>query len=119
MAVGFSTDQIPLIAAVLIIGYLMCKGPKSSYASLETPGPQEPTESVKKCEGDACDMQAGGGLSSSLLPKEVKPQEDYNELKVDRLLEGQAHHFSASEDMRPVVKIVNHFSFSKTLIYIF
>ena len=86
------TEQIPLIAAVLVIAYLMCKAPKkSSYAPVSAaPQPTQASKSTAGCSGPGCDMQAGGGLASSLLPKEVKQQEDYSQLKTDRLLEGQS-----------------------------
>ena len=36
-----------------------------------------------------CAMNAGTGLASSLLPQEVKGQEDYSEFSPERILEGQ------------------------------
>ena len=90
----FKTEQVPLLVAILVIGYMMCKSPKkSSYSALAQPAAGDKSaETVKadQCADGSCDMQAGAGLASSLLPKEVKPQEDFGELKTDRLLEGQS-----------------------------
>lgn len=36
-----------------------------------------------------CEMNAGTGLASSLLPHEVKGQEDYGKFSPDQILEGQ------------------------------
>ena len=83
------TEQLPLIFAVAIIGYLMCRSSgKSAFAPLAPEAAPEPQEAAS-CPGGDCGVQSGPGLASSLMPKEVKPQEDYGSLKVDRLLEGQ------------------------------
>tara|TARA_B100001113_G_scaffold156073_2_gene127601 strand:+ start:839 stop:1189 length:351 start_codon:yes stop_codon:yes gene_type:complete len=44
-------------------------------------GPSEP--------GTACEMKAGTGLASSLLPREVASQEDFGEFAPEDVLEGQ------------------------------
>ena len=44
-------------------------------------GPSEP--------GTACEMKAGTGLASSLLPREVASQEDFGEFAPEDVLAGQ------------------------------
>jgi hypothetical protein len=44
-------------------------------------GPSEP--------GTACEMKAGTGLASSLLPREVASQEDFGEFAPEDILAGQ------------------------------
>ena len=39
--------------------------------------------------GVGCEMKAGTGLASSLLPREVAPQEDFGEFAPDDILSGQ------------------------------
>lgn len=89
MKTGIKAEQLPIIVAIAIIGYLMFRSPKKSAFAPLAPAPAGPQEAAGDCPGGDCGAQAGPGLASSLLPKEVKPQEEYGSLKVDRLLEGQ------------------------------
>jgi len=54
----------------------------SGYDAAAGPsGPSEP--------GTACEMKAGTGLASSLLPREVASQEDFGEFAPEDVLAGQ------------------------------
>lgn len=106
----FKSEQIPLLAAILIIGYLMIKSPKkSSYAALGEPAADEGSaQEADACADGSCDMQPGAGLASSLLPKEVKPQEDFGLLKTDRLLKGQSFIHGMPGSLSGSLRNANH-----------
>ena len=55
--------------------------PSGYFASAGPSGPSEP--------GTACEMKAGTGLASSLLPREVASQEDFGEFAPEDVLAGQ------------------------------
>ena len=86
-----SPRQVLSALAIAVVIYLMfANNTKSMYSVEETMyapsgygavGPSEP--------GTACEMKAGTGLASSLLPREVASQEDFGEFAPEDILEGQ------------------------------
>lgn len=88
-----SPRQVLIALAIAVVIYLMfVNNTKSMYSVEETMyapsgfggaavGPSEP--------GTACEMKAGTGLASSLLPREVASQEDFGEFAPEDVLEGQ------------------------------
>ena len=86
-----SPRQVLIALAIAVVIYLMfANNTKSMYSVEETMyapsgygavGPSEP--------GTACEMKAGTGLASSLLPREVASQEDFGEFAPEDILEGQ------------------------------
>ena len=88
-----SPRQVLIALAIATVIYLMfANNTKSMYSVEETMyapsgvegaavGPSEP--------GTACEMKAGTGLASSLLPREVASQEDFGEFAPEDVLEGQ------------------------------
>lgn len=86
-----SPRQVLIALAIAVVIYLMfANNTKSMYSVEETmyapsgygaAGPSEP--------GTACEMKAGTGLASSLLPREVASQEDFGEFAPEDILEGQ------------------------------
>ena len=85
-----------LIALVIafVIYFLFMNNTKSMYSVEQTmyapsgydaaAGPSGPSE-----PGTACEMKAGTGLASSLLPREVASQEDFGEFAPEDVLAGQ------------------------------
>ena len=79
------------LAIAFVIYFLFVNNTKSMYSVEQTmyapsgygaaAGPSEP--------GTACEMKAGTGLASSLLPREVASQEDFGEFAPEDVLEGQ------------------------------
>jgi len=87
-----SPRQALIALAIAVLIYLMfANNTKSMYSveeSMYAPsgygadvGPSEP--------GTACEMKAGTGLASSLLPREVASQEDFGEFAPEDILSGQ------------------------------
>ena len=85
-----TTRQVFIALAIAGIIYLMINNNKSSYSVKDNeymslgkigPGEREPDS--------GCEMKAGTGLASSLLPREVAPQEDFSEFAPDDILSGQ------------------------------
>ena len=87
-----SPRQVLIALAIATVIYLMfANNTKSMYSVEETMyapsgygadvGPSEP--------GTACEMKAGTGLASSLLPREVASQEDFGEFAPEDVLAGQ------------------------------
>lgn len=87
-----SPRQVLIALAIATVIYLMfANNTKSMYSVEETMyapsgygadvGPSEP--------GTACEMKAGTGLASSLLPREVASQEDFGEFAPEDVLTGQ------------------------------
>ena len=79
------------VVGVIIIVLLKRTGKTSTYSVKEksyapvagaAPGP-EPTAA------DSCEMKAGTGLASSLLPREVASQEEFGEFAPEDVLAGQ------------------------------
>ncbi len=80
------------VVGVIIIVLLKRTGKTSTYSVKEksyapvagaAPGP-EPTAA------DSCEMKAGTGLASSLLPREVASQEEFGEFAPEDILAGQS-----------------------------
>ena len=80
------------VVGVIIIVLLKRNGKTSTYSVKEksyapvagaAPGP-EPTAA------DSCEMRAGTGLASSLLPREVASQEEFGEFAPEDILAGQS-----------------------------
>lgn len=79
------------LAIATVIYFMLANNTKSMYSVQETMyapsgygadvGPSEP--------GTACEMRAGTGLASSLLPREVASQEDFGEFAPEDVLAGQ------------------------------
>ena len=79
------------LAIAAVIYFMLANNTKSMYSVQETMyapsgygadvGPSEP--------GTACEMKAGTGLASSLLPREVASQEDFGEFAPEDILAGQ------------------------------
>jgi len=87
-----SPRQVFIALAIAAVIYLMFSNNKKSMYSVEETmyapsgygadvGPSEP--------GTACQMKAGTGLASSLLPREVASQEDFGEFAPEDILAGQ------------------------------
>jgi hypothetical protein len=83
--------QVLIALAIVAVIYLMFVNNRSGYSVRDreysmfnggmTVGPST--------EGVGCEMRAGTGLASSLLPREVAPQEDFGEFAPDDILSGQ------------------------------
>jgi hypothetical protein len=79
------------VAIAAVIYFMFANNKKSMYSVEETMyapsgyevavGPSEP--------GTGCEMKAGTGLASSLLPREVASQEDFGEFAPEDVLAGQ------------------------------
>lgn len=86
-----SPRQVLIALAIAVVIYLMfVNNTKSTYSIEErmyapsgygAVGPSEP--------GVGCEMKAGTGLASSLLPREVASQEDFGEFAPEDILAGQ------------------------------
>ena len=87
-----SPRQVLIALAIATVIYIMFSNNKKSMYSVEETmyapsgygadvGPSEP--------GTACEMKAGTGLASSLLPREVASQEDFGEFAPEDVLAGQ------------------------------
>lgn len=93
-----SARQVFIALAVVVIVYMICRPPapmrkKSTYSIHERmyapsgapemgPGPSTMSDSQ-------CEMKAGTGLASSLLPREVASQEDFGQFAPEDILAGQ------------------------------
>ena len=86
-----SPRQVLIALAIAVVIYLMFVNNTKSMYSIEermyapsgygAVGPSEP--------GVGCEMKAGTGLASSLLPREVASQEDFGEFAPEDVLAGQ------------------------------
>jgi len=84
--------QLVIALAIAVVIYLMATQTRSAYSvkekdyaaigGIDTVGPSAEA-------GVGCEMKAGTGLASSLLPREVAPQEDFGEFAPDDILSGQ------------------------------
>jgi len=87
------------LAIAAVIYFMLANNTKSMYSVQETMyapsgygadvGPSEPFEQLESEPGTACEMKAGTGLASSLLPREVASQEDFGEFAPEDVLAGQ------------------------------
>lgn len=82
------------VIGVVIIVLLKRTGTTSTYSVKEksyapiagaAPGPEPAAPS-----SDSCEMRAGTGLASSLLPREVASQEEFGEFAPEDILAGQS-----------------------------
>ena len=82
------------VVGVVIIVLLKRTGKTSTYSVKEksyapiagaAPGPEPAAPS-----SDSCEMRAGTGLASSLLPREVASQEEFGEFAPEDILAGQS-----------------------------
>lgn len=81
------------VVGVIIIVLLKRNGTSTysvkekSYAPIagDAPGPEPAAPS-----SDSCEMRAGTGLASSLLPREVASQEEFGEFAPEDILAGQS-----------------------------
>ena len=93
--------SLTVIAIVAIVMYFICSSSRSGY---DTPPPQQAAVGVvgsdvdtqgfapASLDGTQIDlktMNAGTGLASSLLPREVASQENFGEFSPDQILEGK------------------------------
>src|SRR6056300_1422319 len=86
-----SPRQVLIALAIAVVIYLMFVNNTKSMCSIEermyapsgygAVGPSEP--------GVGCEMKAGTGLASSLLPREVASQDDFGEFAPEDILKGQ------------------------------
>ncbi len=91
---NISPRQVFIALAVVVIIYMMCKTTppmknQSSYSIQEhmyAPSgvPENPETPTSRCE-----MRAGTGLASSLLPREMISQEDFGQFAPEEVLAGQ------------------------------
>jgi hypothetical protein len=93
-----SPRQVLIALAIATVIYIMfSNNKKSMYSVKETMyapsgygGNVGPSESFEQSEPEtACEMKAGTGLASSLLPREVASQEDFGEFAPEDILAGQ------------------------------
>lgn len=63
--------------------------PGGDYVSLDAMARVDGSDSKIDLTNIGCAMNSGTGLASSLLPREVKGQEDYGSFSPDQILEGQ------------------------------
>ena len=88
-----SPRQVLIALAIAAVIYLMFNT-TSNYSVQEgvfAPTGAAPGPSAEAAEAPACQMKAGTGLASSLLPREVASQEDFGEFAPEDVLEGHAH----------------------------
>ena len=85
-----SPKTILLAVAIAAVIFMIYTQPRSTY-STEQGFPIGATTEKKSAEGapTKCEMKAGTGLASSLLPKEVASQEDFGEFAPEDVLAGQ------------------------------
>ena len=96
-----SPRQVLIALAIATVIYLMFANNKKSMYSVEERmyapsgygadvGPSGYGADVRPSEpGVACEMKAGTGLASSLLPREVASREDFGEFAPEDVLAGQ------------------------------
>lgn len=63
--------------------------PDGNYVPLNSLATVDGSNTGINLSSIGCQMNAGTGLASSLLPHEVKGQEDYGQFSPDQILEGQ------------------------------
>ena len=99
-----SGRQVAIALALVIVIYMVCqkpampamrKSPYSIHERMYAPsgmgmniGPS-PTSMVSTTPSSQCEMRAGTGLASSLLPREVASQEDFGQFAPEDILAGQ------------------------------
>src|SRR6056300_1339388 len=88
--VKIRANQLVMLAAVAVLVYLLFSmtSKKSKYSVQETMYAPSLYDS-KDVAPSTCQMKAGTGLASSLLPREVASQEDFGEFAPEDILKGQ------------------------------
>lgn len=95
-----SGRQVAIALALVAVIYMICqkpvmrKSPYSVYESMYAPSGMGPSPSKKipvmsSTQPAQCEMKAGTGLASSLLPREVASQEDFGQFAPEDILAGQ------------------------------
>ena len=91
-------QMLIVLAIATVIYFMFANNKKSMYSVEETMyapsgygyGPSGHGAAVGPSEpGTGCEMKAGTGLASSLLPREVASQEDFGEFAPEDILAGQ------------------------------
>ena len=91
-------QMLIVLAIATVIYFMFANNKKSMYSVEETMyapsgygyGPSGHGAAVGPSEpGTSCEMKAGTGLASSLLPREVASQEDFGEFAPEDILAGQ------------------------------
>lgn len=95
---NISTRQVFIAVALVIVIFMVCKTPtptprKSTYSIHErmyAPATEIETEVPPPTKQmDQCEMRAGTGLASSLLPREMISQEEFGQFVPEDILAGQ------------------------------
>jgi hypothetical protein len=98
-----SGRQVTIAIALVIVIYMICQcssmpaARKSSYSIHESmfapsgtgPSTNGMVPTMSSTTPSQCEMKAGTGLASSLLPREVASQEDFGQFAPEDILEGQ------------------------------
>ena len=83
-------SNILMVAAVGVLIYLLFSASTSSYSvterSFASVGPSAGPSAMRP----TCNMQAGNGLASALLPREVAASEDFGEFAPQDILKNQS-----------------------------
>lgn len=87
-----SNKTLLFIAFAAVVVWMMCGNQQQAKKSAYTLGggyaPAD-LEGLRIDMGKSCEQNAGVGLASSLLPREVASQEDFGEFAPDDVLKGQ------------------------------
>ena len=93
-----SARQVAIALAVVVVIYMLCQKPamparrKSMYSiheSMYAPSGGTAMAMGPSAPVSQCEMKAGTGLASSLLPREVASQEDFGQFAPEDILAGQ------------------------------
>jgi len=87
----FTRRQVVIVLAIAALVYFMTLNVKSTKSTYTVNEEEIGAFGPATGPSDAgCEMKAGTGLASSLLPREVAPQEDFGEFAPDDILAGQS-----------------------------
>ena len=92
MKMKFTRRQVVIVLAIAALVYFMTVNVRSTKSE-EYSANEEEVGAFGPATGPSeagCEMKAGTGLASSLLPREVAPQEDFGEFAPDDILAGQS-----------------------------
>ncbi len=91
MKMKFTRRQVVIVLAIAALVYFMTLNVKSTKSAYTVNEEEIGAFGPAAGPSDAgCEMKAGTGLASSLLPREVAPQEDFGEFAPDDILAGQS-----------------------------
>jgi hypothetical protein len=91
MKMKFTRRQVVIVLAIAALVYFMTLNVKSTKSTYTVNEEEIGAFGPATGPSDAgCEMKAGTGLASSLLPREVAPQEDFGEFAPDDILAGQS-----------------------------